>query len=165
MHIRVNKTKQLLVLGILILLVITFSGCIGSDNGDDDGDGNGNGNGNGGNGNGGNGNNNTTNDDKVISVQETHYDPHPVNIGTPVIFWATLNSTNPLSLIQIVICIDTICLAADDMIVINAETKEFNYQWTIPPETSPDAKVKYTIVAKDSLGNSFESDDYFLELV
>ena len=165
MHSKARKILQVLTLSIIMLLIISFTGCFGDDseNGDNNGGNETNGNGNG-NGNGGNGvDNNTT---EVVTFLDTGYEPHMPAPGTQIMIWVTLESVNPIKSMDIIICIGEVCLQPQPMREDppDADPKNYIIEWMIPPDTEPDTKIKYSFMVKDSLGNTPKSEDYYIEM-
>ncbi len=164
MHTRTRKLLQILVLSIIILSVFTLTLCFGDDNnGDKDNEKNGE------NGNHTNGNNTTNGNGpppvEVIRFIELYHEPEQANIGAPITFFTKIESDYPLKEVQIEICTTQICFPADDMKESAPGTKEYSYDWTVPPDAKQGSEISYQIMVKDSLGNTIESSKLIIDVI
>ena len=146
-----NKLKQIMILSILLLVVISFSLCTSpddDDNNDDDDKKNGD--------NGGNGNN-TTKDDPITNIT-TRQDPPMGSLGSPVRIFVTFDSVYPIPENSVLFqrCVDTYCIDFDEMTFDNINTEYF-YDLNIEPEYQG-KELKFKIKIIDSLNNELITD-------
>ena len=162
MHFRPEKFKQILIIGLMILLVISFSCCTGNDGDDDE---NGENGGNGGNGNGGNGNN-TTNGNNNIQIKEVRQEPPMADMGMEVIIRAIVTSVNPIPYdgAEITICVGEVCYAPETMTEEPKDSGEYIYKYKVPQGDPDLPEIKYTIKITDSLDNTAKKEDIKLVL-
>ena len=157
MHIQKADYKKFLILGILIILIISFAGCTGDDgDGDDNGDGNGNGNGN-----GNGGDNNTTNGDSPITFVEVRQEPDPATFGGDVHIFVRIESDYPIVKVMLTICDDAVCFFTEDM--SEGADDEYSKIVQLGDQFKLEKKEQYksAIKAEDSLGNKYpEKEEY-----
>ena len=157
MNIATIRFKQLFTLGILLILIVSFSLCFGED---ENGDGDGNGDNGGGN---GNGNNNTT--IEVINITEIRQEPQSANQGANVDILSTIESKYPISKVEIIICVGVVCYAPELMDERPRESNRYMYSYLVPQGDTEPPEIKVNINVTDSLRNYKQSEDFYLEII
>jgi hypothetical protein len=153
-----SKFKQVIILGILLILVVTFTLCVGVDEESENGDKNG------GNGDNGGNENNTTDDESPIRNITIRQEPNQVPMGSSVLLLATFESDYPIpdGNVEIIICVNDVCFAPQTM-ESNVDSSEYYYEYDIKIYEEP-PEIKANVVITDSLNNKVESDDFHLQL-
>jgi hypothetical protein len=145
-----SKWKQMIILGILILLVTSFSLCTGDDDKKDDNGDNGD---NGGNG----GNQNNTTKDPITNIT-TRQDPEMGSVGSSVRIFVTFDSKNPIPEddVGFQLCVGEICFEVDPM---QYDTLADEYFYDFSFDDGHEGKdLKYKIWVTDSLDNQVITD-------
>lgn len=161
MNIDSIRFKQLFTLGILLILIVSFSLCFGED---DNGNGNGDNGENGDNG-GGNGNGNNNNTTQIINITEIRQEPQIANQGANVDIISQIESKNPISKVEIIICVGEVCYAPELMIENPAGSNRYLYSYQVPRGDTEPPKIKINIKVTDSLSNTRQSEDFYLDII
>lgn len=158
-----------LFIGIIIISLITFTGCTTEEEDKKDGNGNGDGNGDG-DGGDGNGDNNTTKPDELVKFKDVRHTPDNPNLGDEITFEVTTESQNYIENLECLICIkDSYCFTnSPEMTRINnPSSNSWTGKWTVPTENNDVTHgtiLEYHFYGKDSLDNELESETHSISV-
>ena len=147
--------KEIIILGISILLVLTIftAGCIFEEKktkkkpGEEPG----------------NGNNGISPDNitEMINITELYHEPTNPTVNDEITFYAKIKSENELASVTIFFCVGEICTLAEQM-TLKTGTQD-TYEHTLQAGTyDQGTEVKYNVIATDNEGNSEEAENSFI---